>query len=214
MNCFLLSLLSARDNAKAYPKKLLIKMVLEYAQMLCGAWHVAIGAGRCAPVEIPYKMGKGHLNHPVARWVRAKDSHFLYMLELAKACVDRFQEIYRSGPNEHKPEHATAEVLRFLDALGPPPPDPISPFDDAFFKVRKPAVGTKRSRDEKLDKIHMVAFEGLPAGIEWFPLAIDPSLGGIVRVGRPEPKDDEPPCWNAVETHRNYISLKWYAQKE
>jgi hypothetical protein len=85
MNIFYLD----RDPYKAAEKhynKHVVKMVLEAAQLLCTAHHLA-GDG-----NVPYK--KTHMNHPSAVWVRSSRANYLwcyeYMLALGKEYTKRY----------------------------------------------------------------------------------------------------------------------------
>ena len=54
-----------------HPNKLLVKMPIETAQLLCGAHHVL----NPEKYDVPYK--KTHINHPCAKWVRTSKENYL-----------------------------------------------------------------------------------------------------------------------------------------
>ena len=86
MNIFYLD----RDPIKAaemHHSKHVVKMVLEAAQLLCTAHHLAGN-----PSDVPYK--KTHMNHPSAVWVRSSVANYMwcyeYMLALGAEYTKRY----------------------------------------------------------------------------------------------------------------------------
>lgn len=76
MNIFVLSL-DPRECAEMHVDKHVVKMILEYCQLLCTAHHVL------DPDEdhtLLYK--KTHTNHPCAKWVRASLSNYMWLFHL------------------------------------------------------------------------------------------------------------------------------------
>ena len=71
--------------------KHVVKMILETAQLLCGA-HWVTGS------EAPYKLS--HKNHPCSIWVRESLSNYLYLcdlgLELCKEYTYRYGRTHKS----------------------------------------------------------------------------------------------------------------------
>jgi len=95
MNIFILDK-DSTTNARYHVDKHVVKMILESAQLLCTAHHVAYHfpekQGFLSPAErkqvaasphikIPYKPT--HLNHPCAIWVRESTENYKYLLHLA-----------------------------------------------------------------------------------------------------------------------------------
>jgi hypothetical protein len=64
------------ECAKALDNKRLVKMVLETAQLLCGA--VVVSGG-----QAPYKLT--HKNHPAAVWTRKSQGNYVWLIEHFKA---------------------------------------------------------------------------------------------------------------------------------
>jgi hypothetical protein len=93
MNIFLLDW-DVSKCAKYHCDKHVVKMILETAQLLCGAHHVVE-----QPISnIPYKLS--HKNHPCAIWVRESLSNYLYLcelgLELCKEYTYRYEKRHKS----------------------------------------------------------------------------------------------------------------------
>ena len=93
MNIFML------DNdpataARYHCDKHVVKMILETAQLLCGAHHTTHQATH----QVPYKLS--HKNHPCSIWVRESLSNYLYLcdlgLELCKEYTYRYGKRHKS----------------------------------------------------------------------------------------------------------------------
>jgi len=79
MNIFILDK-DIKKSAKYHSNKHVLKMVIEYGQLLCTAHHLT---GSTAP----YK--KTHVNHPCAIWARNTIDNYLYLANLAKElCIE------------------------------------------------------------------------------------------------------------------------------
>lgn len=74
--------------AEYHNDKHVVKMILETAQLLCGAHHVTTQT----PKEIPYKLA--HKNHPCSIWVRESLSNYLYLCELGLALCKEYTDRY------------------------------------------------------------------------------------------------------------------------
>lgn len=90
MNIFFLDF-DTKKCAQYHCDKHVVKMILETAQLLCGA-HWIIGN------EAPYKLS--HKNHPCAIWTRTSLSNYLYLcdlgLELCKEYTYRYGKRHKS----------------------------------------------------------------------------------------------------------------------
>ena len=79
--------------AKLQLDKHVVKMILETAQLLCGAHWVTE-----SPYEIPYKLS--HKNHPCSIWARESLVNYLYLceigLELCKEYTYRYGKRHKS----------------------------------------------------------------------------------------------------------------------
>jgi len=64
------------ESAKAQPDKMLVKMPLESAQMLCTA-HRALDGDDWADKMNMYKAA--HLNHPCSKWVREASANYQWL---------------------------------------------------------------------------------------------------------------------------------------
>lgn len=78
--------------ASFHGNKHVVKMILEYAQLLCSAHHL----GACVLNEdeqaMLYKLT--HKNHPCAVWVRASKSHYEWLYRLFVALCDEYMHRY------------------------------------------------------------------------------------------------------------------------
>ena len=118
MNIFYLS--DCPETAARYHcDKHASKMVLETAQMLSAA-HRYLDGDNYADTHGLYRMGKGHINHPSTKWVRASVDHYKWTLDLFWYLAD--EKLQRFG----KP-HKSADLLHGLSVV----PENI---DDAGFE--------------------------------------------------------------------------------
>jgi len=100
MNIFVLNLIP-RLAAQAHCDKHVVKMILETAQLLYSAHHVAGG-----PLpDGAYK--KTHVNHPCAIWVRQSASNYMWLAELGFWLCREYQ--YRYG--EHKVHKTERHII-------------------------------------------------------------------------------------------------------
>lgn len=86
MNIFYLSE-DPKLCAQYHCDKHVVKMILEYAQLMCTAHHVT-GSG----TECMYKQT--HKNHPCAVWVRSSVDNYMYVFELWSALLDEYKSRY------------------------------------------------------------------------------------------------------------------------
>ena len=91
MNIFFLDT-DVKQCAKDHCDKHVVKMILETAQLLCGAHWVTE-----SPYEIPYKLS--HKNHPCAIWARESLTNYLVLCELGLELCNEYS--YRYG-RRHK----------------------------------------------------------------------------------------------------------------
>ena len=93
MNIFFLDF-DTQKCAQYHCDKHVVKMILETAQLLCGAHHMA----NRISLNIPYKLS--HKNHPCSIWVRESLSNYLYLcdlgLELCKEYTYRYEKRHKS----------------------------------------------------------------------------------------------------------------------
>ena len=122
MNIFYLSY-DPRTCAAEHCDKHVVKMILEYAQLLSTAHRVLDGIpytekspkGKTVkryrldyPREnILYKAG--HINHPSAVWVRESSSHYRWLFELFQHCCIEYTRRYG---NYHKSESMISYLWR------------------------------------------------------------------------------------------------------
>jgi hypothetical protein len=97
MNIFYLDedpILAAQAQCDAH----VVKMILESAQMLCTAAHVALQASGRESVVVPYRST--HINHPSAVWVRQDALHAEWLVDHARALGEeltfRFGSVHAS----------------------------------------------------------------------------------------------------------------------
>ena len=97
MNIFFLDY-DVKKCAQYHCDKHVVKMILETAQLLCGAHHTV-----SKDVEnVPYKLS--HKNHPCAIWTRESLSNYLYLCELGLELCNEYT--YRYGKR-----HKSQEVI-------------------------------------------------------------------------------------------------------
>jgi hypothetical protein len=98
MNIFVLD----KDTKKCavyHNDKHVVKMILEYAQLLCGAHHMTD-----SKYEIPYKLS--HKNHPSAIWTRECIENYIWLCDLGLELCDEYT--YRYGKR-----HKTQDVIEW-----------------------------------------------------------------------------------------------------
>lgn len=132
MNIFLLSYNGPQENARFHCDKHVVKMVLETAQMLCGA-HQFYGSPQ------RYTMSAGHMKHPCSLWVQESLQNYDYLYELGLELCDEYTERYGK-------EHASQSVIENL----PYPSKLIPSLGETKFK---PAFKKGTWYNEKLHEI-------------------------------------------------------------
>jgi hypothetical protein len=91
MNIFVLDL-DVKKCAKYHVNRHCTKMIVEYAQLLCGVHHVVE-----SKYEIPYKLS--HKNHPSAIWARECMENYIWLCDLGIELCEEYT--YRYG-KRHK----------------------------------------------------------------------------------------------------------------
>jgi Pyrimidine dimer DNA glycosylase len=115
MNIFFLSI-CIRRCARYHFDKHVVKMILEYAQLLSIAYHI-LNPKEAIKLEKENKIyRKTFINHPCAIWVRSHINNYNYVAKLGLALCDEWRFRY-NHPNSRK--HAAEEKLYFL--LNNPP---------------------------------------------------------------------------------------------
>jgi hypothetical protein len=99
MNIFFLDW-DVNKCAKDHCDKHVVKMILEYGQLLCGAHHMTDQVND----QVPYKLS--HKNHPCSIWVRESLSNYLYLCELGLALCKEYT--FRYGKR-----HKTQDVIEW-----------------------------------------------------------------------------------------------------
>lgn len=98
MNIFFLHL-NPRKCAKWHVDRHCVKMILEYAQLLCTAIWLAGGKAHCKPT---------HKNHPCAIWARKTRGNWLWLKELALALCHEYTFRYEKI-------HALEKIIEDLE---------------------------------------------------------------------------------------------------
>ena len=150
-------------SAQYHCDRHVVKMVLESAQLLCGA-HIAHG------VEVPYKMSAGHMKHPCALWARETKDNYFYLWELGRQLCEEYT--YRYGK-----VHASQKVIDNLPWPDHIPDGKMTPFARAFNRSMQPdklnrilnTVDTVTAYRlyYVLDKAHFCKWTGRPTPL-WF----------------------------------------------
>lgn len=91
--------------ARYHCDKHVVKMILEYAQLLSTAHHVLDGDD--APEGL-YKVT--HKNHPSAVWVRQSKDNYLYTLNLFLFLLDEYKHRYHK---QHKTSRLSPLLLQY-----------------------------------------------------------------------------------------------------
>lgn len=144
MNIFVLSL-DPRECAEWHVDRHVIKMILEYCQLLCTAHHVLDPDDSH---ESLYK--KTHVNHPCAKWVRESLQNYMWLLGLLKCLLDEYTFRYDKV-------HASTRLLGHLEI----PPDniplrPMTPFALAMPDEYKIGTAIQSYREYyRRGKIHL-----------------------------------------------------------
>lgn len=92
--------------AESHLDKHVIKMILEYAQILSTAHRVLDSS------DDPVLYKATHVNHPSTKWARASKAHYAWLFGLFEACCAEYTRRYGKV-------HATQR--RLLDVLRSPP---------------------------------------------------------------------------------------------
>lgn len=103
MNIFFLSL-DVRECAEWMVDRHVVKMILEYCQLLCTAHRVL-------DVDVSdtlYK--KTHVNHPCAKWVRESAHNYWWLFRLFKETLREYT--YRYGKI-----HASSRLIPYLECI-------------------------------------------------------------------------------------------------
>jgi len=107
MNIFFLDK-DVRKCAQYHCDKHVVKMILETAQLLCGAHHVTAHDTAHDTVhdtpQVPYKLS--HKNHPCAIWSRESLTNYLVLCELGLELC--YEYTYRYGRR-----HKSQEVIEW-----------------------------------------------------------------------------------------------------
>lgn len=99
MNIFILHS-DAKENAKLYCDKHLVKMILESVQILCSV-------SRLKGIEAPYKLT--HENHPCVKWVAQSEAHWDMLINMVVALNNEYKFRYNKNNN-----HKSYEVMKKL----------------------------------------------------------------------------------------------------
>lgn len=99
MNIFALDM-DPSQAARWHVDRHVVKMVLEYAQLLSTA-HVILDDN-----EVGYRAT--HANHPSARWTRLGRSNYLWLYDLFRTTAEEYSYRYR---REHTTWHKLGHVL-------------------------------------------------------------------------------------------------------
>lgn len=114
MNIFILDE-NPELNVQMHCDKHVVKMIVEYCQLMSTACHVHGFA-----TDDMYR--KTHVNHPCAVWARENKANFEYLLNLTIHLLEEYT--YRYGKI-----HASSRLIPgFIDAIGKFPNGNLTPF--------------------------------------------------------------------------------------
>lgn len=139
--------------ARSLPNKLICKMSLETAQILCTVLH------QRGYENLPYKPT--HRNHPVMKWCNESDGNIQWLIQHGLALCDEYTRRYQKT-------HKSRLVIEFVASLqnfsGP-----LTPFVQCMpdeFKQEDPVLAYRRYLVEK--KSHYAEFKAPGARPEWW----------------------------------------------
>ena len=110
MNIFVLSLCPYLC-AKYHNDKHVVKMILEYAQLLCTAHHICDDN----PNEKLYKMT--HKNHPCAIWARETTSNYAWLYMLFRALCLEYTYRYSTSKMPNKKHTCEIKLMMILNKI-------------------------------------------------------------------------------------------------
>ena len=94
--------------AEAHCDKHVVKMIVEYCQLLSTTCYVH-------GIATPDMYKKTHVNHPCAVWVRESNDNYVYLLELTIALLDQYTLRYNKV-------HASSRLIPlFIDKISEVP---------------------------------------------------------------------------------------------
>jgi len=173
MNLFLLSL-EHRENAEFHCDQHVVKMILESAQLLCGALHISAAIGPCyGPLnkaqlstlreharERCDKFGwymPTHVNHPLAVWARASLANYRFVKEYAHALHEEFQirfgKKHKSGllteslGDPNIPDTGLSEHVTCMPDQYKVPGDPVASYRAYYMGEKLEFARYKRSKE-------------------------------------------------------------------
>jgi hypothetical protein len=148
--------------AQMHNDKHVVKMILEYAQLLSTAHRILDGklveglskSGRKAKrYELPDQRDSvlytaTHANHPSAVWARQSNLHYDWLFDLFQCCLDEYTERYDKVHSTSRLEIALASVPKNIPVLPfaePPPamPDNYKVAGDSVTSYRNYYLGDK-----------------------------------------------------------------------
>jgi hypothetical protein len=185
--------------AQMHNDKHVVKMILEYAQLLSTAHRVidgveSVGLSKSGRKQKRYVLPDNrdsvlysatHLNHPSAVWVRKRESHYRWLFTLWHELMDEYTHRYGKV-------HATA---RLMSELNKPPtniefgggfdePTPAMPDD---YKVKNDVITSYRNYYLN-DKVKMSRWTNTPMP-DWFASGINTLYGDTCYIERDVKKD-------------------------
>lgn len=130
--------------ASMHCDKHVVKMILEYCQLLSTAWHVIDPDHQFFSPR--YK--KTHINHPCSIWVRQHPANYVWLCELCanllKEYTHRYDKVHKSQP-----------VLQELQANIPPIQGYQPPFDSVNFQTLPQAMPRKFKHSNAFEAYRM-----------------------------------------------------------
>ena len=108
MNIFFLSM-SIRRCAKAHFDKHVIKMILEYCQILSTCWHMVNSEEASRHLENGNIYKKTHIHHPCVKWIQLHYNNYDYVIKLALELCKEWRYRY-----QHHKVHGCELKLLFL----------------------------------------------------------------------------------------------------
>jgi len=149
MNIFATSK-SPRVSARSLPDKLVVKMTLESAQMLCTALRRYMSEDYCDTLGL-YKSA--YVNHPCTVWARENRSNYGWLLSHFRTLCDEYTKRYNKT-------HACERLLLPLTVGRLSIPEgKLTPFAQAMPDVYKNEAHTQAYRDYMVNEKHYAVWK-------------------------------------------------------
>jgi hypothetical protein len=151
---------SPMKSAQAQPDKMLVKMPLESAQMLCTA-HRALDGDEYADSVGMYKIA--HLNHPCSKWVRESSGNYFWLYKHLLALGQEYN--YRYGRTHLSIDKLAKPLLSFPTNIPRGAMTPVAQAMPEEYKNENPIVAY---RNYCINEKHYAKWERNRSKPDWW----------------------------------------------